>query len=104
MDNPDTALRYFSSCPLCGHFLTTLLSALGDEALDNAFENAKGGWLVFEWDDSLLEALIKYYDWHIEPGIEQHGNHCPSCYRRLIFSRTEEGTELQIERRPGYRA
>lgn len=104
MDSRENALQNFSSCPLCGYFLSTLLAVLGDKSLDKALQDSKGGWLEFEWQSSLGEALTRYYDWRFETGVERHAGRCPSCKRRLEYRLETEGAILRIERRPGYRA
>lgn len=102
MDARLTVLRYFSACPLCGHFLASLLALLGDESLDSALEKEKGPWLDFEWHPAIGGMLTSYYDWHLGPDTEEHSGRCPSCLRRITYRRTDVAS-LQIERRPGSR-
>jgi len=84
--------------------LATLFSMVGDRSLDEALQDVQGGRIKFQWQASFLEALTTYYDWRLEPGVEQYIGRCPSCLRRLLYRHTEEEQSLQIERRPGYRS
>lgn len=109
MDKRNTTVRNFSACPLCGHFLASLLAALGDESLDRAIKESKGAWLTFPWQPAFAAMLTAYYDWHFETGDVGYSGHCPACFRRIIYlsdeieKQEEPGAVLQLERRPRLR-
>jgi hypothetical protein len=88
---------------LCGYFLASLLSVLGDRGLEEAGQAGDDPWLKFEWQSPMTEMLAKYYDWHLLPDTEQHTNRCPLCRRRLLYEETEDGIWLNVERQPGSR-
>jgi hypothetical protein len=103
-------MRNFSACPLCGHFLASLLAALGDESLERAVEEDKSAWIEFPWHASFAAMLTTYYDWHFEVDAETRSSRCPSCLRRINYLSQstgmpgdEQAAVLQLERRPGLR-
>ena len=111
MNTRESILRSFSTCPLCGHFLASLLSLLGDESLDNAIQQGAGIWLRFPWQPPIADMLSAYFDWRFELGAGQQSGRCPSCLRRMVClsdaaakEENDQITVLQIERRPGARA
>jgi hypothetical protein len=110
LDTRQTILKSFSACPLCGHFLASLLAILGDESLESALRENTGPWLKFQWRPSMAAMLTTYYDWYFEPGTQEHSGRCPSCLRRITYlsdtsarEESEKTATLQIERRPGSR-
>jgi len=96
-------VRNFRACPLCGHFLASLLALLGDEILDPPGDGEADLWLRFEWRSSMAEMLAQYFDWHLMPDTELHANRCPLCRRRMVYEATEGGCWLSVERQPGSR-
>ncbi len=110
MSDHKTVLRNFSACPLCGHFLASLLAALGEECLERAVEEQKGTWIELPWHASFAAMMTTYYDWHIEPDFEAFSSRCPACFRRIAYLSgstetlgEEPAAVLQLERRPGLR-
>lgn len=110
MDTRQTILKNFSACPLCGHFLASVLAVLGDESLESTIRENAGPWLKFQWRPSMAAMLNMYYDWGFEPGAQEHSGRCPSCLRRITYlsdtsagEESEETATLQVERRPGSR-
>jgi uncharacterized protein with PIN domain len=104
-------LRYFSACPLCGHFLASLLAVVGEDKLKQAVEEQGGIWIELPWHASFEAMFTTYYDWHIEPNAQAFSSRCPACSRRIAYLVKRSETEgempkavLQLERRPGLRA
>jgi hypothetical protein len=111
LNTRESVLKYFSTCPLCGHFLASLLALLGDDSLDNAIQQSAGIWLRFQWQPPIADMLPTYFDWRFEPGSGGQSGRCPACLRRIVClpEAAEKGegdqiTVLQLERRPGARA
>jgi hypothetical protein len=110
LNTRESILRYFSTCPLCGHFLASLLALLGDDSFDNAIQQSAGIWLRFPWQPPIADMLNTYYGWRFEPGVGEQSGRCPSCLRRIVYlpdaAAEGEGDQisiLQLERRPGAR-
>ena len=103
MANREALVRNFSACPLCGHFLASLLALLGDKSLDQPGRDESGLWLRFEWRSPMIEMLAKYYDWYLISDTELHANHCSVCRRRMVFENKEQESWLYVERQPGSR-
>ena len=104
MANRAAVVRNFSACPLCGHFLASLLALLGDKSLDQPDDGESELWLKFEWRSPIIEMLAKYYDWQLMPDTDLHANRCPLCRRRMVYEETEQGIWLYVERQPGSRS
>lgn len=104
-------LKSFSACPLCGHFMASLLALLGDDSLEEAIQHGAGIWLRFEWQPPVAGMLTTYFGWRFEPGLVGASGRCPSCLRRIVCrpdpdqeGNGDEISILQLERRPGARA
>jgi hypothetical protein len=111
LNTRESILKYFSTCPLCGHFLASLLALLGDDSLDNAIQGSGGIWLKFPWQSPIADMLKAYFGWRFESGPGGQSGRCPSCLRRIVSlpdtAEKGEGDQisvLQLERRPGARA
>lgn len=108
MSEHQEVLRDFSTCPLCGSFLASLLALLGEKSLEKALENDPGNWLQFPWHPAMAEMLASYFDWDFIPGMEENRGRCSSCLRRISYlydtsGDVEPAEILQLERRPGSR-
>lgn len=102
MSNRKEILRFFAACPLCGHFVSSLIALVGEGAFDDAVEE-EGPWLGFSWQPEIRDLYRQYFDWYLNADTESFSSSCPACTRRFIYQDADGVRQIRVERRPGSR-